>query len=1399
MEIFNRVETSISKLSKIKQKEKKEEVSFKGAETVSSNSAVESMAKAKIMLDKAYTKPIPYETKVKMLKEREIPEEKRHIFLSVNDETFREMMSFVDCGLNADEVNSVYNGYWGNDDNRKAAELAKYNIPFSFAKNLFSYSGVPPEKIEFLKQAKFDFSEKREYFKVDEYTLKRVLRDENEFNRFNSMFQRGIDANLALYTMRLRDNELERVNKAIDENKTLSNSAAAAYCMGSLKPEEIKKVQELSQKYKLDANNYDFWLPVVKARDIERTGRLLELGVPLDCLKNTIVLNDEQVTDALAQAKNNNIPVDTSINIYQRTDYREDRRTTAYKLLKMPHVEPQYVLSLAGLDNPVAAEKAAGYMSRGIEYYNAVNLALLDKSDEDKEKIISLLPLFKDVSQSIAFLESDLSEEDSAKVLGLAQKGANLYLAKFCLQSPACYEKAKAIIDSNPEISLEGVYGGWEPETLKHLDLLSVGVPANELSFFEYSAKPEDIELLRSGVKYSALKTMKDYEEKGTNCSELVDFLKKGVEFKIAADICFNKLPSSSIPKEAILEWTTPALDEDDATKIMALATLQNEKGVNWQPEVGKDKLISYVSELKNVKNLTEIYDSGLLNDKAIQNYKELEKRGLSYENSDVALVLSQLDYKDSLQYDRVSEMLKHKVPFERILYSMNDDKAFIDAIKNYSNKEKTYSYITLCSNLVNFYNSGMKLEGLEKISNECFYKPKDCFAQIGEYLKRGHNVDDAVKISTYTSYLSDSFFDRNIDYEKTAKKREFFSEYILKGCSYDYLSNISYSEEKVNAFLSLVEQGFEPALAQKMVICGVKPTNEKKIARIKELESATINEDLKKASGNPNLYPMIDKLYNFNNYSVGAFSALVNSDVSLKDLFNSGKTFVKSPLKQAMKRPNLYLTDIPVEDTEKVNGEYPKLTPKKLADYQNRMLSFFQGNMSEITRALKYLDVDMFNQMMDKRTTTFSEQLEMLNKMNDSHYELASKLTKCRKDNGKLLSSKEKIDLSKIVLYHQMGYIDVTYLHDVIKNGSVNVSELNKQIFNTLMDTIGISPEEAEQHSDKLDFDEDYMYLLLRTQKTADFAWFKEALDSPDEKERTLNMLKGLLDNPENLAHNGLTEETAIALIDLLNRSEDMEEKDVFREYCVISPFFATVDITAQDIAKLAILQNFKSYIQDENNSIGQVNAKTKQIFEQLGLDYQQWVNYQEEDSIEFNGHKFDLKLWDRKPQKDLFMGNRTSCCTAIIDGGNGKATPIYLSNTAFNVVELTDENGQIVAMSRIFPAKVDENPSLIIENIEINNAFLKSRTEAELKELRDKMFAYIGDIASSISNGHEMDIYFSKNYTHVPLDDFTATKETVDFIGEISADKVYLNCKPGWVAPSELKNEACDLYQIS
>ena len=47
-------------------------------------------------------------------------------------------------------------------------------------------------------------------------------------------------------------------------------------------------------------------------------------------------------------------------------------------------------------------------------------------------------------------------------------------------------------------------------------------------------------------------------------------------------------------------------------------------------------------------------------------------------------------------------------------------------------------------------------------------------------------------------------------------------------------------------------------------------------------------------------------------------------------------------------------------------------------------MIEFFKFRMSEITKVLKYMDIDTFNQMMDKRTADFEEILSTINTLTD-------------------------------------------------------------------------------------------------------------------------------------------------------------------------------------------------------------------------------------------------------------------------------------------------------------------------------------------------------------------------------------------------------------------------------
>ncbi len=1395
MEIHNKINSSNINIFKENQKKitKNTSITFNGNATIGSSSkAIESIAKAKIALDNAYTKPIPYEEKIKILRDKNVEEKYFELFLSQDDDEFKKMLKYLDSGITLEQIKSIYNPFWGSEYARQAAELSEFNIPFDFARDLYSFYKVPQEKIEFLKQAKFDFSNENKNFKIDKYRLKDILCNEDFFKKFNSVFQKRVDANVALAALNLNDDDYQKLLSKLDSDNTVNNSATSAYFIYQFTDDDINTIIEASKENKLDFNNYDFWINSSRSRGIKNTAELLRAGVPIDCLEKDVYLNDEQIIEAISSAKKYNIAASDAIFAYQFANDDEQKRNRIFELIKEKGLDCNYACRLAGYDNNVV-DSTISYMERGIDFNNSLNLALLKKDDTYKERVIELLDVLKNVCDAQTFLNMNLSEEDSAKALDLLKKGANLYFVSFCMQSPAVYEKACSLYDSGVCDSLDGLYGGInEEEVLTELEYIARGVPKEKVSQFLSAATPEQIDLLNSGVMYEALAPLKEYEGKCHDCTFIKEYLKKGISFDLALNLK-KRVDLEKIPNGIVLDNVYKSLNED---KIIALSKIQMQRGKDWITGKDKDILIEFISLIKDLGNLVELIDLGFINEKALLNYNEFVKRGIPYSQSNNAIILSQLEFQNSAQFDRATELLKRGVPFEKILFAINDDKSFMEAINSLKNDEKKYNNFTLNSNILKLYKNGLNKDDINFIVKNCDFYNQEDFDNLLKYINKGHSIQDAVKISGYCVYMKNSYTEINI--EKTLQDREFISDMILKGCKIDSLFMIVSDDKKLQRLHELLAKGYEPKLAEKIVSCNISPTDDKKITKIKEFQNTKLNETIKKMCTNTNLYPFIDELYSFENYIGYQYANIINSNISLQDILNSAIAFVKSPLKQAMKRPNMYLSGIPIEDTEKVNGKYPKLSEKKMQEYRTRLLMFFKSHMVEITRALKYLDVDTFNQLMDKRTINFSEQLEQLNKMDNKHYELVSKITKCLNEDGKPLSSKEKIDLAKIILYHQLGYIDIAYIEEFIKSGIVNISQFRKTLFNKLIDSIGLSQEEVQAHTDKLNFDNEYVFLLLRTQNSADFMIIKDALQDKKTLESTITTLKELLSAPEELAHNGLTEEKTVALIDLLNRASEMEEKDIYKEFSKISPF-ALVSLTAQDIAKIAILNDFNSYIQDVSNPIGKINAETKAQFEELGLNYNSWLNFVEEDSIVFNGQSYGLKLWDRNPQKDLFMGNRTSCCTAIIEGGNGKATPIYLANTAFNVIELTDENGNIVAMSRIFVAIVDNKPSIIVENIEINNSFLKNKTPEELKLLRDKMFEYVENFSKELSNGKKMDIYFSKNYTYVPISNYKLVQKNIDFVGSISSDNIYLNCKPGWVNTKELKNQPCELYLIS
>ena len=213
-------------------------------------------------------------------------------------------------------------------------------------------------------------------------------------------------------------------------------------------------------------------------------------------------------------------------------------------------------------------------------------------------------------------------------------------------------------------------------------------------------------------------------------------------------------------------------------------------------------------------------------------------------------------------------------------------------------------------------------------------------------------------------------------------------------------------------------------------------------------------------------------------------------------------------------------------------------------------------------------------------------------------------------------------------------------------------------------------------------------------------------------------------------------------------------------------------------DVVRAASKGNFTEYINDVSNKYGKTNLQTRQAFERNGVNYDQWIKPNVPDvEFEVAGKQCHIKMWDRNPQEDMFLGSKTSCCTAL-DRTNGGSMAVYMLNTSYNVVELCDAKGDVVGMSRVFMANVDGKPTLIMDNIELNHGFIKGMNfDSDIKDIRDNFFKYMNTYAEKITGDPNAQVLFYSGDIHVPNSDLTKVNKSIDFLGDIHREEVYVN----------------------
>jgi len=111
---------------------------------------------------------------------------------------------------------------------------------------------------------------------------------------------------------------------------------------------------------------------------------------------------------------------------------------------------------------------------------------------------------------------------------------------------------------------------------------------------------------------------------------------------------------------------------------------------------------------------------------------------------------------------------------------------------------------------------------------------------------------------------------------------------------------------------------------------------------------------------------------------------------------------------------------------------------------------------------------------------------------------------------------------------------------------------------------------------------------------------------------------------------------------------------------------------------------------------------------------------------------------------------------------------------------------------MSRVFMSKVDDKPTLIMDNIELNNTYVKGMTDKEVAGIRNGFFKYMNQYAQKVTGSKNSQVLFYSRDVHVPTGDLERILAVTNFVGKVSQDNLYVNsagCR--WINPVNLKDE--------
>ena len=208
--------------------------------------------------------------------------------------------------------------------------------------------------------------------------------------------------------------------------------------------------------------------------------------------------------------------------------------------------------------------------------------------------------------------------------------------------------------------------------------------------------------------------------------------------------------------------------------------------------------------------------------------------------------------------------------------------------------------------------------------------------------------------------------------------------------------------------------------------------------------------------------------------------------------------------------------------------------------------------------------------------------------------------------------------------------------------------------------------------------------------------------------------------------------------------------------------------------------------------------NKVTKAKFEEYGLDYDKWVDFDENSylvvkkaSKKEDGDVVVRKVDMNNITKALFLGNEAGCCTAIGTGILHAKAVSYLKNKFVGAIEVLD-NEKPIGNTMCYFAEVEGDLALILDNIHVKKEYKNNDV------IRDGIIKYAQNICAEVGKPN-IPVYVSGHRNKVDLAEFDLDHYVIKIIGDSGNDEVYLDVETDYARVNPDKTIWSELTRVA